>query len=399
MAAVLAIATGGAAQADTGPYRLVPGDRLSIGLVGQGQPTETHVDIDGNIRLLDVGEVAVAGLTLNDAEAKLEELIAAAGIYVDPNATLTVQDYAPVVVAGDIRAPGRIDYLPGMTIATALSIAGGTAVSGVDRFEIERARVQVAGQLRDLNLSIASIAVRIARFEAVLDGDTEVALSSELEAAIPGLGAVDLPRLLREQTAILDAERRKTAEILALWDAEISSATRQLELFEDRIALQQEISRQAGEELENIRGLDEQGLATGQRLFTASQRDADERARLLELEAAQIGVSRFIAEAERRRVTLLIEAEADARISLADARLELRQAVLDYAIALEQNALLSGGNVTALLAETLVEIRYTIVSPRPERLAGAELTAQTRLLPGDTLIVQVVPAPLPLDDS
>ena len=73
---VAAMVAAGTAMAD--PYALTMGDRLAISLVGAEQTYEIEVDIDGQIRFVDVGGIVVAGLTLDATEAVIEDAIEAA---------------------------------------------------------------------------------------------------------------------------------------------------------------------------------------------------------------------------------------------------------------------------------------------------------------------------------
>jgi polysaccharide export outer membrane protein len=123
-------------QAPTsGDYKLAPKDQITVTVLGQDDLTRTvRVSESGTITLPMLGEVAVAGLTPADAEAKITSGLK--GKYlVNPRVTVTVAEYQgrQVSVMGAVTQPGSYSLKTnGTTLLVALSEAKGVR-EGADR--------------------------------------------------------------------------------------------------------------------------------------------------------------------------------------------------------------------------------------------------------------------------
>ncbi|MDA5558138.1 polysaccharide biosynthesis/export family protein [Shimia sp. MMG029] len=384
--AVLAV---GAQQGQAESYRMVPGDRVLMTYSAQGVSSEVTVNIDGELRLLGIGGVKVVGDTLDEAEARLGEKIAAEGVFLDPKVSLQVLSYAPVIVSGDVTSPGQYPYIPGMTIASALALAGGSEFSGVNRYELERARIETTGAIRAINLEIAGSVLRIARLEALLAGQSEIVVSDALNARIPAPNAVAMDQLRDAEEGLFVTTSQLVTEALDNYDQEIELLGRQLALFENRIAVQQDIVTTTARELKKAQDLQTRGLQTATRLASVEQRDADARARVLELEAARIGAVQALAEAHRARNLFESRRREGWLEELQTARLSLSDSEIDYARRLEHQAALSGNVVSAIMASELLTPEFQIVSSREGREAETTSDLSDILLPGELLIVRL----------
>jgi len=112
------------AQAD-GPYILASGDRLRIIVFGQDNLANIYtVDSEGRIAMPLIGPLKVAGSTTQEAaraiEAKLRN-----GFIREPKVTVEIEVYRPFFVLGEVLNPGQFPYVGGMSIQTAVAIAGG----------------------------------------------------------------------------------------------------------------------------------------------------------------------------------------------------------------------------------------------------------------------------------
>ena len=119
-----AYAAQGAALAQP-PYTLDTGDRLRISVFGQEGVTNSYfVDAGGYVNIALVGPVAARGLT----PPSLAQAIAARlreGFIREPHVSVEVEAYRPFYILGEVSAPGQYPYQPGMSIETAIAIAGG----------------------------------------------------------------------------------------------------------------------------------------------------------------------------------------------------------------------------------------------------------------------------------
>lgn len=130
--------------AGNSPYVLGSGDRIRITVFGQENLSRIYpVDASGYISMPLIGAVAAGGMST----FQLEERITAAlrQKYVkDPKVTVEVETYRPFFILGEVRNGGQFPYVAGMTVQTAVAIAGGfTARARKSKVQVSR---QVHGQ-------------------------------------------------------------------------------------------------------------------------------------------------------------------------------------------------------------------------------------------------------------
>ena len=123
-----------------GVYTLGPGDEVRIITFGEQQLTgEFRVDAAGEIALPLVGNVHAAGLTPRQLDRAVEEALSKSKLYRNPSVSVEVINYRPIFILGEVSKPGQYPYQPGMTVVTAVAIAGGFTYRAVtDRFSIVR---------------------------------------------------------------------------------------------------------------------------------------------------------------------------------------------------------------------------------------------------------------------
>ncbi|GAB4238764.1 MAG: polysaccharide export protein UppC [Methyloligellaceae bacterium] len=113
------------AGAQEEPYRLDSGDRLRIVVFGQDNLSRTYaVDGGGYISMPLIGAVRARGLTTFELERRIAAKLRA-GYVKDPKVSVEVQDYRPFFILGEVRRPGQFPYVNGMSVRTAVAIAGG----------------------------------------------------------------------------------------------------------------------------------------------------------------------------------------------------------------------------------------------------------------------------------
>jgi polysaccharide export outer membrane protein len=107
----LSLVAAGSEKADKPPfvYRLTVTDRLRVSLFQEDDLAEIgRVDAAGNVKLKLVGDIHVAGLTVNEAQKAIEQAYREKRFLRNPQATIAVEEYAPRVVSiqGQIHNPG-----------------------------------------------------------------------------------------------------------------------------------------------------------------------------------------------------------------------------------------------------------------------------------------------------
>ena len=128
------------AVADTdGPYLLDSGDRLRIFVYGQPNLSRVYiVDHGGYITVPLIGAVKARGLTTFDLERVIKHKLGVQYVK-DPHVTVDMAQNRPFFILGEVRQSGQYPFVSGMTVHTAVAIAGGFSERANERiFQISR---------------------------------------------------------------------------------------------------------------------------------------------------------------------------------------------------------------------------------------------------------------------
>jgi polysaccharide export outer membrane protein len=114
------------AVADTdGPYLLDTGDRLRVFVYGQPNLSRLYgVDHGGAISMPLIGRVPARGLTTYQLESAIKARLGTKYVK-DPEVTVDVAQNRPFFILGEVRTAGQYPYVNGMTVRSAVAIAGG----------------------------------------------------------------------------------------------------------------------------------------------------------------------------------------------------------------------------------------------------------------------------------
>ena len=137
------------AVADTdGQYLLDSGDRLRIFVYGQPNLSRIYiVDHDGKIVVPLIGQVHARGHTTNSLQETIRRRLGADYVR-DPQVTVDIRQNRPFFILGEVRNSGQFPFVPGMTVQTAVAIAGGyTERASMRSYEVTR---RVNGQVDKL---------------------------------------------------------------------------------------------------------------------------------------------------------------------------------------------------------------------------------------------------------
>lgn len=123
-----------------GQYKLGPGDTIRIITYGAEQLTgKFKVGDSGDIAVPLLGTVRAAGLTARQLQKKMTDSLVHTGMFRQPSVVVEVVRYRPIFILGEVKKPGEYPYQPGMTVLTAVAIAGGFTYRAVENsFSIVR---------------------------------------------------------------------------------------------------------------------------------------------------------------------------------------------------------------------------------------------------------------------
>lgn len=162
MLAVVTVAPGAAvAQRDETIYRIGTGDKLSVRVFNEPDLSgEFVVDDQGQVSLPLIGNVEFQGRSVREAEGLIEAKLKD-GYLKQPRVSVEVLNYRPFFILGEVKDPGSYPYVNGMTVLTAVALAGGYTYRAAKN-DIAIVRDQ-SGTRREMKVSEESV---------VLPGDT-----------------------------------------------------------------------------------------------------------------------------------------------------------------------------------------------------------------------------------
>ena len=129
-----------AAMAQTDSYRLAPGDKVAISVFGEDDLSiNVTLANDGILKYPFLGDIRVTGLTLPELERTIADGLR--GDYlINPDVTVSIQQYRPFYLNGEVNRPGSYEYQPGLTLERALALAGGLSPRAArGKVEVKRA--------------------------------------------------------------------------------------------------------------------------------------------------------------------------------------------------------------------------------------------------------------------
>ncbi len=277
------------------------------------------ISTSGTVTLPLVGTVTVAGMTPDDLAVQIsDQLQVRIGLRGNVEVVVSIVEFAPIYVLGDVRAPGVYPHAPQLTVLQALSLAGGIDGPGVAFVQGESGALNALGNYRVRELELLRRLATLSRLEAE---EAEAAMTPPEELATSPIGVE------------LIAEERK---ILAARQSAFSSGLAQIDdlgvLLQERIArlnAQAELrKRQLGlleDELRDASSLVQRGLSTTSRQSALQRQVTDQQIRLLEVETARLNAEQRLNEARRDRLDMVNERSRELVQGLQDQRAAIRE--------------------------------------------------------------------------
>lgn len=167
-------------QAQNKELPLNPGDQIGIQISGippEEVPQISHlyrISEQGSISLLYLNEVRAAGMKPSELERKIESLYIKGDIYTHPTISISIDSGVGtervIYVSGAVTKPGPVQYRQGMTVAKAVSSAGGKTPFG---------------RLNKVKLVRGGKPVGVLNLEKAGSADGDIPLQPEDEIVVP----------------------------------------------------------------------------------------------------------------------------------------------------------------------------------------------------------------------
>jgi polysaccharide biosynthesis/export protein len=385
------------AQADE--YRLQAGDVLEFSVAGVPDLRQRiPVDIDGDIAVPLAGSIPAAGQPVSAVRDKIREILPKTAltlriqgggeqqtVIAGNEVSLTIADYRPVYVGGDVAKPGEQKFSPGLTVRQAVALSGGY---DLQRYRMESPILTTAdlrGEYENLWIELAQGEATVARFQAELAGKPR--LDGVRIEGLPIAPAI-------QQRIVKDAQDLLTSR-LSDFDREQTYLRNTLKLAEDRLVVIQDQFRKETEaakldldEIERVTDLNKRGVVPLTRAVETRRLSLTTATRALQTGAEVEKVKRDRADAARgverfndqRKVDLLKDLQ-DTNVRVAQTRTRLA--------AVGEKLLYTGVVRSQLVRGTGGRPQITLHrrSERGQPMVVSAVDEDMVLLPGDTIDV------------
>ncbi|MBY5994269.1 polysaccharide biosynthesis/export family protein [Ferrimonas balearica] len=111
---------------DASGYLLGPGDQIRIQVFGEADLSisEIRLSESGVISYPYLGQLKLSGLKLTQVEQLIHSGLK--GEYlINPSVSVSIVEYRPFYINGEVRRPGGYPFQPGLTVRKAVALAGG----------------------------------------------------------------------------------------------------------------------------------------------------------------------------------------------------------------------------------------------------------------------------------
>jgi polysaccharide biosynthesis/export protein len=382
---VLASFQGALAQSQA--YQVGPNDVLQVTVYGQPSLTGLYpIDVDGNIGYPVVGNLNIRGLTT----IQISEKIASTLSQHIPGLTVTasINQYAPVFVVGDIKAPGKYEFRPGMVALELMALGGGAGKGEAPAVTAGMQLITAQQEYADLQMQITTTNIRRVRLLAELEGtdfNYELPASTQTNKQAASLSQ----HMLAGEKTLFDVRRNNLAAERQALEAQSSSYGDEIQTLQQSIKLHDAEIQLLQENVDSSKSLVERGLAAKSNLrdmerdLSATRRDALELGSFLaRARQNQLGVQQRIANLVEVRKSEAANNLQELDLNLA--RMELRSNSQLQTMA--EIAKSSGNISSSAMRQNLVFIISRNVNGNFEELNANE---RSEIKPGDILRVEI----------
>lgn len=398
MASTVLVGMASTAQAD--PYLLGPEDKLKI-RVYDWRPSnndahewaaltgEFVVGASGNVSLPLIGEVPAAGKSTADFATLIgQRLQSTIGLSNRPDASVEVSTYRPFFIMGLVTTPGQYPYKPGLTVLQAVSTAGGVVrVTDLGLLGYQRDSLVTRGDLRTLAVERLGLIAREARLDAELQNTPTITFPPELTSQS---SSPQVQQLMHEEQLLFDARHQAvSSQEAAIGQTKTLLAAEIQSLKEKTVSLQHQLDL-AKQELDNVNGLVQKGLAIASRQLQLDQNVSAFESNRLDVELQMLRAQQDISKADRDLADVRNKARNDTLNEISEVRAKLAANIEKTTTTqglIYNSEVQAPQAMAAQIGSITSKILYTIVRTVDGKAQSIPATEADAVLPGDVVKV------------
>jgi polysaccharide export outer membrane protein len=388
-----------------GEYLLAPGDVLEIDVVGiRDFRHRVMIDLNGQASFPLIGDINAAGLSVAELRKQVKSMLSTKAfrpreidqqerlmspdqvVTMSPNEViLTVAEYRPIYLNGDVANPGTQPYRPGMTVRQAIALAGGydtMRFRGRDPFLDSS---DFRGDYYELWTEFAKVRAQAERFQAELDGKNALGQANLNDLPLPSAVTSKIVDVEAQRLSVDNSDHQKEKKYLE--DAVQQEDVRIATLQNQRETEQKNADTDAAE-FKEVQANFSKGLVPMTRLSDSRRLTLFSATRVLQTTALIDQVERERSEFARRLQRVDDHRRDDLLAKLQDA--DVRLATIRARLQAVGDKLLYAGVVRSQLArgaggEPDIKV-YRNDNDASDNMPANE---ETRLMPGDVVEVRL----------
>ena len=366
------------------------GDVLAVTILEDQQlGREAKVNADGQIILPQLGAIDAAGNGIEAIRARIRAELIRRDIILEPTVLVDIAQYRSIYVGGMVARPGTIAFEPGLTVRHAVVLAGGFDRSGNSALLSTAEMDELKSELRASSYHLLQVESLIARLTAELERKPKPSLGG-LDRGL--VSSRDAESILSLNSSLLDNRIREWSDNQARLKDMITLADEEIDLLQQRSALQEQQRLIQMDELQTTRTLVEKGLVPLPRLQDMEREASRLSQDLLETDA-------FAADAMQTRAAARHDLAAADTLWRIETQRNLRAALLERTELQAETDILKDQLLAAGLS---VSTDGTLVQPEEEVViyrtsAGVTETVaaamDTEIRPGDLIEISIARRP------
>lgn len=333
---------------------------------------------DGTISLPVLGAVTVGNLDEAALAEKIAvELKARIGLVEKPQTFVSIAEYPPIYVVGDVTTPGMFPFRKGLTVLQALAMAGGE-YRQTGNLSSTYNQIGFVGEIRENEESVLRSQIRLARLKAEMAGANSFDPQPSEDQALADQIYEQEKQVFLARAAVVDRQSRSFTELRELM-------AREIDTLEKKIANNDQDIESVRKELANVKPMVEKGVLLPTRQIDLERTLRSYQATRLDMATAIMRAQQNIAEATRNLDGLTDNRNSEVASQLQAEEGNLKQLLLKREV--RQKQLRDAQDGGAMLGRPGLK---PIISYSISRRTGAEVmefaaAESTSLRPGDVV--------------
>ena len=330
--AAASLAFAGTAIADgDNHYKVMPGDAITVKVFQYEDLSGKYaIDAGGIITMPVIGEIKLGGQTLETCQNTIKAALTR-GYLVNPVVSVRVDEYRPLYIYGQVKAPGVYPFRTGMSAMSAIVVAGGSPVFENSALTANSELVNSDERVSILTAKRLELLVNAAGLKSQLLDHPDIDLASLPAEASGAPGLDELVKSERNRMSLAFASRNSEVGLLSQQKPQFDSERK---LIDGELTAQSRLLQQLTRHKLELQDLVKSGLGHPNGVFEIEQQVANAESTIARLkttiahnEVERSSLELHIIERQNLFKQQTLQQLADATRGLTQTEIELSSAL------------------------------------------------------------------------